>query len=292
MPSLSASDPRRLVIRSMWLAGGLCAAKLATGMATGSLSILASALDSLMDLCTSAVNFVSIAIARSPADEEHQYGHGKAEALASLFQGAFIALGGAWFLVESVRRLLHPAPPHDELWGVLVMGVAMIATLLHGMALRQAAAKEDSNVLSAEGAHFISDVASNLGIMAALTLARVTGKPWWDPAVTALVVAYVFWLAIPIILTAVAELMDEGLPTGLRDEIGRIIRGHHPSVVGFHNFRSRRAGTRRYIEFHLELRDVREFVTAHEITEELVDKIKSAVPDADVLIHADPEGGR
>ncbi|MBI5200869.1 MAG: cation transporter [Elusimicrobia bacterium] len=288
----ASSDPRRLVIRSMWLAGSLCAAKLATGAFTGSLSILASALDSLMDLCSSAVNFVSIAIARSPADDEHQYGHGKAEALASLFQGSFIALGGVWFLIESVRRLLHPAPPHDEFLGVAVMGVAMIATLIHGLALRKAAKAEDSNVLSAEGAHFLSDVASNIGIMAALTLARFTGKPWWDPAITAAVVAYVLWLAVPIILTAVSELMDEGLPPHLREEIGRIIREHHPSVVGYHNFRSRRAGNRRYIEFHLELRDVREFVAAHEITEELVDKIKTAVPDADVLIHADPEGGR
>lgn len=288
----SASDARRLIIRSMWLAGGLCAAKLATGTATGSLSILASALDSLMDLCSSAVNFVSIAIARSPADEQHQYGHEKAEALASLFQGSFIALGGVWFLIESARRLLHPAPPHDELWGVAVMGAAMIATLLHGLALRRAAASEESNVLSAEGAHFLSDVASNLGIMAALALARATGQAWWDPLVTALVVSYVLWLSVPIVLTAVAELMDEGLPSKLREEIGRIIREHHPSVVGYHNFRSRRAGNHRYIEFHLELRDVREFVTAHEITEQLVDKIKTAVPDADVLIHADPEGGR
>ncbi|MBI4347274.1 MAG: cation transporter [Elusimicrobia bacterium] len=289
---MDASDPRRLILRSLWLAGSLCAVKTATGLATGSLSILASALDSLMDLCTSAVNYVSVAIARSPADDEHQYGHGKAEALASLFQGAFIALGGAWFIVESVRRLLHPSPPHDELWGAGVMGVSMLASLVHGMTLRRAAAREESNVLNAEGAHFLSDVASNLGVMTALILVRVTGKAWWDPAVTALVVGYVLWLAIPIILTAVAELMDEGLPPTLRAEIARIIHEHHPSVVGYHNFRSRRAGARRYIEFHLELRDVREFVAAHEITEELIDKIKAAVPDADVLIHADPEGGR
>lgn len=286
------SDSRRLIVRSIWLASVLCALKTVAGILTGSLSILASALDSLMDLCSSAVNFVSLGIARSPADEEHQYGHGKAEALAGLFQGSFIAMGGVWLLVESGRRLLEPQPPHGEWWGVAVMSVSLIASLLHGISLRRAARSEESNILSAEGAHFLSDVASNFGIIAALTLVRTTGLDWWDPLVTALVVAYVLYLAIPVIHGSVSELMDEGLPAAVRLKIERIINSHHASVVGFHNFRSRRAGTRRYIEFHLELRGVREFVAAHEITEELVDKIKAAVPDADVLIHMDPEGGR
>lgn len=285
-------DARRLIIRSMGLAGGLFALKAATGFLTGSLGILASALDSLMDLCSSAVNFVSLGIARSPADEEHQYGHGKAEALASLFQGAFIALGGGWLLVESAKRLLKPQPPHGEWWGVGIMAVSLVASLIHGLSLRAAAKEEGSSILSAEGAHFLSDVASNLGVMAALALVRTTGSDYWDPLVTALVVGYVLRLAAPIIHGAVSELMDEGLPAQVRDEVARIIKTHHPSVVGFHNFRTRRAGTRRYIEFHVELRGVKEFVAAHEITEQLVDKIKAAVPDSDVLIHADPEGGR
>lgn len=285
-------EPRALILRSMTLAGGLCILKAATGVLTGSLGILASALDSLMDLCSSAVNFVSLGIARSPADDEHQYGHGKAEALASLFQGSFIALGAAWLLVESTRRVLDPKPPQGEWWGVAIMSVSLLASLLHGLSLRKAAAAAESNLLVAEGAHFLSDVASNLGVIVALALARSTGSAYWDPGVTALVVGYVLWLAVPIILRAVAELMDEGLPAAVRDEVHRLIKTHHPSVVGFHNFRSRRAGTRRYIEFHLELRGIEEFVAAHEITEQLVDKISAAVPDADVLIHMDPEGGR
>ncbi|MBI4424472.1 MAG: cation transporter [Elusimicrobia bacterium] len=285
-------DPRELIVRSMWIAGFLCLAKAAAGALTGSLSVLASALDSLMDLCSSAVNFVSVGIARSPADSEHQYGHGKAEALASLFQGSFIGLGALWLLLESGHRLLEPVLPHDTAWSLAVMGLSLGFSLWHGMALRRAAAREESSILSVEGAHFLSDVASNLGIMGALALVRFTGSPWWDPAVTALVVAYVLKMTAPIVAGAVSELMDEGLPSATRKEIERLIDSHHPSVVGYHNFRSRRAGSRRYIEFHLELRGVKEFETAHEITEELVDKIQGAFPDADVLIHADPEGGR
>lgn len=285
-------DSSALIKRSMLLAALLCGVKTAAGLMTGSLSILASALDSLMDLCASAVNFVSLAIAREPADHDHQYGHAKAEALASLFQGAFITLSGLALLVESLRRIYSGSNLEFHYWSVAIMILSTGLSAWHGAALRRAAAVEDSSIMAAEGAHFLMDVATNLAVVGALLLVGWTGSNYWDLGLTLVVVAYVLSLSLGIITTAVRELMDEGLPPDTRKEVEAIIVNHDPRVVGFHDFRSRRAGNKRYLEFHIEIRGVKEFEVAHEITEKLVEKIKERIPNSDVLIHYDPEGAR
>lgn len=286
------ADAAALIKRSIALAALLCALKTGAGLWTGSLSILASALDSLMDLCASAVNFVSLAIAREPADREHQYGHAKAEALASLFQGAFITLSGAALLVESLRRLFAGSSLEFHYWSVGIMLLSTILSAWHGAALRRAANAEESSIMAAEGAHFLMDVAANIAVVAALLLVRWTGAIYWDLGLTLVVVAYVLSLSAALVATAVRELMDEGLPPADRVEVETIILTHDPRVVGFHDFRSRKAGKRRYLEFHIEIRGVKEFEMAHEITEKLVEKIKERIPNSDVLIHYDPEGAR
>ena len=283
-------DSFRLIRRSMLIASGLCLLKALTGLATGSLGVLASALDSCMDLCSSAVNFVSLKIALAPADAEHPYGHGKAEPLAGLFQGAFIAIGGLGLLAEALRRFFSGASLEHGAWGAAVMLVSTLLSAFHGARLRRAARESGSTVMAAEGAHYAVDVASNLGVAAALLLSQYGGGPLWDLAVTVLVAGYVLKASIPILLSSVSELMDEGLAQPVRLEIERLIQSHHPAVVGFHQFRARRAGSRRYIELHVEIAGVTDFRQAHDIAESLTLRIQESVPDSEVLIHYDPEG--
>lgn len=283
-------DSFRLIRQSMAIALGLFVIKAGAGLASGSLSVLASALDSLLDLCSSAVNLVSLGIARSPADDEHPYGHGKAEALAGLFQGAFIGLGGLALMAESIRRFVQGVGMDFNPWALGVMGISTVISVLHGHRLHQAAHAEDSRIMAAEGAHFLSDVAANLGVIGALLLVRFTGNSSWDLAVTMMVSTYVLAITVPIMKRSIADLMDVGLPEDLRAEVESIIKSHHPSIGRFHNFRSRCSGTRRYIEFHVEIKGVSDFRQAHEITESLTGEIRSRIPNSDVIIHYDPEG--
>ena len=130
-----------------------------------------------MDLRSSSVNFVSLKIAGAPADAGHPYGHGKAEPLAGLFQGAFIAVGGLGLLAEAFRRFLSGASLEHGSWGVAVMLASALISALHGASLRRAARKSESTVMAAEGTHYAVDVASNLGVAAALALSEYSASP-------------------------------------------------------------------------------------------------------------------
>lgn len=285
-------EPLGLVSRSLKIAAGLCVLKAAVGIQSNSLGILASALDSLMDLGSSAINYVSLQIARSPADRDHPYGRGKAEALAGLFQSVFIGLSGLALLAEAFRRFWFGAMVHAGLLSLGVMVLGTVVSAFHGRSLKRAAARENSTVLRAEGVHFAMDVLSNLGVLAALIAVRLSRNPLWDVAISGLISAYILFESSRILRDSVLELMDRGLPPAVQSQIEEMILGHHPNLVGFHEFRSRKAGNRTFIDFHIEIRGIQSFEEAHDITESLIEKIKAKTPNCDVTVHYDPEGAR
>ncbi|MFA7255437.1 MAG: cation diffusion facilitator family transporter [Candidatus Omnitrophota bacterium] len=281
---------RQAIILSVGVALLLTVVKFSAGLMTHSMAIMASALDSTLDMMMSALNFFAFREASKPPDAEHAYGHGKVESLAGLFQSLFIMASGSFVVYESVRRLLQGSFVSEIPLGIGVIVFSGIVTLLLSWRLKVLAKKNRSLILGTEKAHYSMDFVSYVGVIAALFLVGWTGNVIWDLIVSILVAAYIFKEAIHILKRAVSELLDRGLSDTELKTIKMLILRHHPSVVGVHNLRSRVVGNLVFLDFHIEIRGEDDFKKAHDMTESLIDKIKAHHPSADVTVHFDPEG--
>jgi cation diffusion facilitator family transporter len=261
-------------------------------MASNSIGVLASALDSMADFFSSSINLISLRISAMPPDRDHPYGHGKIEGLAGLLQGALIGLGALALFAESLRRLLKGAGVDPGAWSVAVMAASAFVSALHGRGLRAAALRQSGAILKAEWLHFGADAISNLGVLAALALVRATGNSLWDLAVAGPLAGFIMFEAGRLARESLEELMDHGLSPALQREIEAAILSHHPCLVGFHGFRARKAGSRFFVDFHVEIRGVDSFEQAHDITEDLIANLTARFPNTDVTVHYDPEGAR
>lgn len=264
------------------------ASKLAVWLLTGSVSLLASLVDSIMDVMASGVNLLAVRWALAPPDEEHRFGHGKAESLAGLGQAAFIA-GSALFLVfQAVDRFVNPRPLEHLGIGIAVMLFSMLATALLIGLQRFVIARTGSVAIRADSLHYVSDLLTNAGILVALGLA-LGGWLWADPVIGLLVAGYIFWSALRIGIDSVHMLMDRELP---EDEQQRIlaIATRLPEVVGAHDLRTRQAGPVRFIQLHLELPPEQTLRRTHAICERVAAELRAEFPGADVIIHQDPAG--
>ena len=281
---------RQAIILSAGVALLLTIVKFSTGLMTHSMAIMASALDSTLDMLMSALNFFAFREASKPPDAEHAYGHGKVESLAGLFQSLFIILSGSFVVYESGRRLLHGSFVSEIPLGIGVIVFSGIVTLLLSWRLKVLSKKNRSLILGTEKAHYSMDFVSCIGVIAALFLAGWTGSATWDLIVSMLVAAYIFKEAIRIFRRAVSELLDGGLSNTELKTIKLLILRHHSSIVGVHNLRSRVVGNLLFLDFHIEIRGEDDFKKAHDMTESLIDKIKAHHPHADVTVHFDQEG--
>lgn len=280
----------RAILLSVSVALLLMIVKFSAGVVTHSMAIIASALDSTLDMMMSVLNFFAFKAASKPPDAEHAYGHGKVESLAALFQSMFIGASGAFVIVEAVKRLISGSYVSAIPLGIGVMAFSCMVTWLLSRKLRVLSRSNRSLILGTEQVHYAMDFVSYLGVMAALVLAGWTGQAHWDLLVSILVAGYIFKEAAAIFGRAVSELLDRGLSsTDLRQVKLRIL-GHHPAIVGVHNLRSRRVGNQVFLDFHIEIRGEDDFKKAHNMTESLIEKIKELHPNADVTVHFDPEG--
>lgn len=273
---------------SVATASSLAVLKLVTGLATGSLAVLTSAVDSLLDILMSAVNFMAIRHAEQPADELHPYGHGKFETLATIFQALVIASSGIWICIEAVRRLQTGGTVEKPLGGIAVMLVSLVASWLLTRYLRRVARQTDSSALEADALHFATDVYSNLALLAGLVALFFFDLPWLDPAMSLLVAGYIIFQALGLLRYGLRDLLDEQLPETIRFEIAHLIETHKEELFGYHNLRTRRAGSQKLIDFHLTVCKHLSVDEAHRITEHLEGKIAAHVSGADVTIHIEP----
>jgi cation diffusion facilitator family transporter len=284
------SQARQALILSFGVALLLTLVKFAAGLITHSMAIMASALDSLLDMLMSGLNFFAFREASKPPDAEHAYGHGKIESLAGLFQSIFIALSGFFVAYESIRRLIHGSYVTEIPLGIGAIVFSGIVTWLLSWRLKVISKKNRSLILGTEKVHYTMDFICYLGVIAALFLVGRTGKVYWDLIVSILVAAYILKEAIHILKRAISELLDRGLSSLELKKIKILILQHHRAIVGGHNLRSRIVGNQLFLDFHIEIRGEDDFKKAHEMTETLIDKIKTQHPDADVTVHFDPEG--
>jgi ferrous-iron efflux pump FieF len=268
----------------------LVAAKLAAWFATGSVSVLASLADSLMDVGASLVNLLAVAYSLQPADDEHRFGHGKAEALAGLAQATF-GFGSAVFVVfHALDRLFNPAPLDHLGEGIAVLAFAMLASIALLAFQRHVIRRTGSTAIRADALHYASDLATNGATILALALASA-GLPGLDPVFGVAIALYIAWSAITIGRTSVRLLMDRELPPETRDRIARAAE-QTPGVSGVHGLRTWQSGPRKVIQLHIELDPNLKLIDAHRIALAVERRILEREPDADVTIHQDPAGLR
>lgn len=268
----------------------LAALKIVTALATHSMSILASALDSVMDAGMSTVNLIAVRQASQPPDEEHTYGHGKIESLAGLFQSTFIGLGGLYLIFEAFKRWFVGSYVSDAPVGMVVMTFSMSLSWLVVWWLERVGRDLRSLIVSAEKLHYAMDIYANLGVITALGLVKITGQYFWDLLVSIAVSLYIFNSAYRILRQSIDELLDRSLPAATKENIEQLIFSYHPAIIGIHEFRSHRVGQKIFLDFHIEIRGEEDFRKAHSLTEGLIRRLQHHYPTADVTVHYDPEG--
>lgn len=255
---------------------------------TGSVALLASLVDSLLDGLASVVNLIAIRYAMVPADDGHRFGHGKAEPLAAMAQTAFITGSGVFVLLEAARRytLDEPMAPQPAL-GIAVMLIAIVGTAALVLYQRRVARKTGSLVVEADSLHYLSDMLSNLAVLAALILASQPALWWVDPLAAILVALYVLHSAYTVGRRALGQLMDHELPESLRESILEAAL-QEPGVLGIHDLKTRGAGPYRFVQLHLELDARQSLEAAHAISDKVAVRVREACADAQVIIHQDP----
>ena len=280
---------RAATIVSMSVAVILIGAKTAAWLATESVSMLSSLVDSSLDFLASLVTFLAVRQALTPADADHRFGHGKAEALAGLTQAGFIAASGGGLLLTVGDRLLHPHEVQREAVGVAVSLLAIVLTL--GLVIFQnyVVRRTGSIAIGADKAHYMTDLVSNIAVGAALFLSGRFHQPLIDAGMAGLVALYLLHGAWQVGRGSLDVLMDRELPDADRLRIVDIAK-RHPEVQDIHDLRTRSSGLTRFIQLHIELDPMLPLTRAHEIGDQVEADIQAAFPDAEIILHVDPFG--
>lgn len=274
---------------SVSVAVTLIIAKLAAWWLTDSVAVLSSLADSLLDAVASIITLMAVRFSIEPADSEHRFGHGKAEALAGLGQAAFIAGSGCLLLIESVRRLIEPRPVREEWVGIAVMAFSIVLTLALVIGQRYVIRRTGSVAVSGDALHYEGDLLINGAVIVSLGAHWMWGWQALDPIFAAGIVFYLLWNAWRIAGQSMNMLMDRELPEEVRTRIKEIVMAH-PEAQDFHDLRSRQSGVDMFIQIHLELDPDMTLYAAHEIADEIEIEIMREFPNAEVIIHQDPAG--
>lgn len=272
---------------SVATAVSLIVAKLVAWFITDSVSILATLVDSSLDVLASVVNLIAVHHALQPADREHRFGHGKAEPLAGLGQSMFIAGSAGILLLQGINRLLNPQPLEAGLeLGVGVMVFSIIASLALYSFQRYVVRQTGSTAIQADALHYKTDVLVNGSVIVALLL-TFYGWPQFDPIFAIAIALYILHSAWHIVRDSINLLMDHELPDEERQKISALVI-NHPDAIGLHDLRTRRSGTTVFVQLHLELDERLTLKQAHDIADELEHKIAALFDEAEVIIHEDP----
>jgi ferrous-iron efflux pump FieF len=267
----------------------LAIAKATIALLTGSLAVLAAAVDSLMDVACSGLNAYFLRVAADPPDAEHAYGHDKAEALSGVVQAVIIAMTGVWLVGRGISRLVKPEHIANPEAGVAISAASLVVSLALVAYLRREASRTRSLALRADAFHYVTDLATNLVAGLALVGYRALGWRWLDPVASVLIAVYIIWSAIEILRDAAQELLDRGLPREVEDEVKSLLHGVAPEVRGYHAFRSRRAGGTSFFEFRMLLDRNTSFQRTHEITEAAIRRIRERHGEhTEIMIDTDP----
>jgi len=291
MTSKQQSDTARLMrwatYASVSTALILILVKIVAWFITDSVSVLATLLDSSLDVLASLVNLVAVHHALQPADKEHRFGHGKAEALAGMGQAMFIAGSAGFLLLQAVGRLIHPQEITSGLEvGVGVMIFSIVATLALLSFQKYVIKQTNSTAIKADALHYKTDLLVNASVIVALIL-TFYGRGYFDALFGIGIAIFILYSAWEIVKESIDLLMDHELPDEEREKIRQFVI-NHPGALGLHDLRTRRSGTRIFIQLHLELDSTLSLLAAHEIADHVENELVKLFTDAEVLIHEDP----
>jgi cation diffusion facilitator family transporter len=267
---------------------GLILFKGAVAWLTNSLSVLAQAADSLLDLLSGFIILVAVRAAEKEEDEEHPYGHGKVEDFAGLSQGVLIGLAGAGIIYSSIRRILSHAEVQVPEAGIAVMVVSILVSLLLSRHLRKVADRTHSTALEAGANNIRADVYSALAVLIGLGLLRLTGIQLIDPILAIAVAAYILKIGYDTVRKPFSKLIDTRLSAKHEEVIRKSILKHDHDVVGYHRLRTREGGDKCYIDLHVVMRKNIPLEMCHRICDAIESEIKKGLPGSSTVIHAEP----
>lgn len=279
--------------RAAWAAVGVASLlillKAGGYLITGSIAMMASLADSGLDLIGSTINLLAVGHALTPADREHRFGHGKAEPLAGLAQGAFIAGSALFLVIESAQRLITPQPVEHGGLGLAVMAISIVAVTALVVLQRMTVARTGSPAIGADAVHYFGDLVTNLGVVAGIVLSTEFGWLLADPIVGIVIAGILSYSALHVFRQSYDQLMDRELPEDERARIKTIVMGHE-DVRSLHDLRTRAAGISTFIQMHIELDPALSLTRAHEVSDAVEADLCAAFPNAEVIIHQDPAG--
>ncbi|MDQ6988399.1 MAG: cation diffusion facilitator family transporter [Mariprofundaceae bacterium] len=291
-PRISSQQQARLMRWATYASASiaiiLIVAKMIAWMWSDSITILATLIDSCLDAAASMITLFAVHHALQPADKEHRFGHGKAEALAGLGQAMFIAGSAMFLLLESINRLLHPKDLEVIDVGIIVMILSIALTGVLILFQNYVVQQTGSTAIKADSLHYKTDLLVNFAVIIALLLAMY-GWGGFDPIFAIVIAAYILHSAWEIGVTSVDELMDKEFSDAERDDIKTMVRGFD-GVMGMHDLRTRKAGLTCFIQLHLELDGNLTLNQAHVISDQVEAMLKEKWQDAEIIIHEDPHG--
>ncbi len=265
----------------------LIAVKLGAWWLTDSVSLLSSLMDSLLDVAASLVTLLAVRQALVPADQEHRFGHGKAEPLAALLQAGLISGSALFIAIEGGHRLIQPEPVSYGNVGVGVMVFSILLTFALTRFQKYVVRRTGSSAIAADSLHYMSDLLMNAAVILALVLASQFGWLRADPLIALGVAGYIFYSAVQIAREALDMLMDRELPAEQREKVIAVARAHD-EVLGVHDLKTRASGPRTFIQLHLEMNGGMTLYRAHAVAEAVEAELQTQFPGAEVIIHQDP----
>ncbi len=266
----------------------LFALKVAVGIITGSISIWAQAVDSSLDIFAVVVTFLTVGFSAKPADREHPFGHGKVENIAAGIQTVLLFIAAVSIIYSAIRRIILGATIEMAEAGIAVMLVSMIVSVLLSRHLFRVARATESVALEANAYNITADIYSTAGVLVGLTIVRFTGLTIIDPILAIIVSGLILRAAYRVGQTAFGPLVDVRLPQKEEDELISCIREHTNQLAGFHEVRTRKAGSQRFIDLHLMLPKNASVEEAHQMCDHLEQDIENRLPNSNVTIHVEP----
>jgi cation diffusion facilitator family transporter len=264
--------------------------KLIVGLLSGSISIVSEAAHSASDLMAAFIAFFSVRAAARPADARHHYGHEKVENVSGIVEALLIFAAAVLIIFEGAQKLIHGVHL-DHIWlAIGVMGVSTVVNIFVAEGLLYPVARRtESAALEADAAHHRTDVWTSAGVVVGLVIVKVTGLTWIDPLVAMLVALLILYTAYQLIISSGRVLLDETLPESELESIRNVVREHRGDlIVGYHQLRARRAGSRRHIDLHITVDERMSVGEAHDVAHHIAADIRACVPNVDVQVHVEP----
>jgi cation diffusion facilitator family transporter len=286
---MSRNSLERYAWLSIAAALATIALKAAAWWLTGSVGLLSDALESIVNLAAALLALSMLRLAATPPDENHPYGFSKAEYFAAGIEGALIVLAAAGILASAIPRLIEPRELEEPALGLSLTVVASAINFACAVVLIRVGRREHSITLEADGRHLMTDVWTSAGVLVGVAAVFFTGWLRLDPLVALAVAAHIVWTGIGLVRRSAAGLLDAAISHGDQDEVTKLFAEYSKRYgMTFHALRTRQAGARRFISFHMLVPDAWTVAEAHRLSEEIESRIRSMVPNASVFTHIEP----